>query len=55
MIRLQKLNIHELKMADRPIEHKLSTTLLGVHIDEMLTWPWDDQIKHSSSKVSNDL
>ena len=32
-------------MDDRPTEHKPSTTkLLGVHIDEMLTW--DDQIKH---------
>ena len=36
-----------------PIEHKPCTKLLGVHIDEMLTW--DDQIKHISSKVSNGL
>ena len=34
-------------------EHKPSTELLGVHIDEMLTW--NDQIKHISSKVSNGL
>ena len=41
-------------MDDRSTEHKPSTTkLLGVHIDEMLTW--DDQIKHISSKVSNVL
>ena len=39
----------------KPIEHlyRPSTKLLGVHIDEMLTW--DDQIKHISSKVSNGL
>ena len=37
----------------QPIEHKPSTKLLGVHIDEMLTW--DNQIKHISSKVSNGL
>ena len=35
------------------IRHKPSTKLLGVHIDEMLTW--DNQIKHISSKVSNGL
>ena len=34
-------------------EHKPSTKLLGVHIDETLTW--DNQIKHISSKVSNGL
>ena len=34
-----------LKMDNWPIEHKPSTKLLGVHIDEMLTW--DDQIKHT--------
>ena len=39
-----------LKLDNRPIEHKPSTTLLGVHIDEMLTW--DNQIKHISSKVA---
>ena len=44
-----KLNL----LADRPIEHKPSTKLLGVHIDEMVTW--DDQIKRISSKVSNGL
>ena len=42
-----------LELDDRPIEHKPSTKLLGVHIDEMLTW--DNQIKHISSKVSNGL
>ena len=42
-----------LKMDDWPIERKPCTKLLGVHIDEMLTW--DDQIKHISSEVSNGL
>ena len=42
-----------LGLDDRPIEHKPSTKLLGVYIDEMLTW--DNQIKHISSKVSNGL
>ena len=42
-----------LELDDRPIEHKPSTKLLGVYIDEMLTW--DNQIKHISSKVSNGL
>ena len=42
-----------LKMDDRPIEHKPSTNLLGDHIDEMLTLSLDDQIKYISSKVSN--
>ena len=42
-----------LELDDRPIGHKPSTKLLGVHIDEMLTW--DNQIKHISSKVSNGL
>ena len=42
-----------LELDDRPIEHKPSTKLLGVHIDEMLTW--DNQIKHISPKVSNGL
>ena len=42
-----------LKMDDWPIEHQPSTKLLGVHIDQMLTW--DDQIKFISSKVSNGL
>ena len=37
-------NLMNLKMDDRPIEHKPSTKLLWVHIDEMLTW--DNQIKH---------
>ena len=41
------------ELDNRPIEHKPSTKLLGVHIDEMLTW--DNQIKHISSKVSNGL
>ena len=38
-----------LELDNRPIEHKSSSKLLGVHIDEMLTW--DNQIKHISSKV----
>ena len=42
-----------LELDNRPIEHKPSTKLLGVHIDEMLTW--DNQIKYISSKVSNGL
>ena len=42
-----------LELDNRPIEHKPSTKLLGVHIDEMLTW--DNQIKHISSKVSSGL
>ena len=42
-----------LELDNRPIEHKPSIKLLGVHIDEMLTW--DNQIKHISSKVSNGL
>ena len=42
-----------LELDNRPIEHKPSTKLLGVHIDEMLTW--DNQIKHISSKVPNGL
>ena len=42
-----------LKMDDRPIEYKPSTKLLGVHIDDTLTW--DNEIKHISSKVSNGL
>ena len=50
---LTKAKFMNLKMDDWPIEHKPSTKLLGVHIDEMLTW--DNQIKHISSKVSNDL
>ena len=46
---LTKAKFMNLKMDDRPIEHKPSTTLLGVHFDEMLTW--NDQIKHIPSKV----
>ena len=42
-----------LELDNRPIEHKPSIKLLGVHIDEMLTW--DNQIKHISFKVSNGL
>ena len=42
-----------LELDNRPIEHKPSIKLLGVHIDEMLSW--DNQIKHISSKVSNGL
>ena len=50
---LTKAKFMNLKMDDWPIEHKPSTKLLGVHIDEILTW--NDQIKHVSSKVSNGL
>ena len=48
-----KIFVNNLELDDRPIEHKPSTKLLGVHIDEMLTC--DNQIKHISSKVSNGL
>ena len=48
---LAKAKFMNLKMDDRPIEYKPSTKLLGVHIDDTLTW--DNQIKHISSKVSN--
>ena len=51
--KLANANFMNLELDDRPIEHKPSTKLLGVHIDEMLTW--DNQIKHISSKVSNGL
>ena len=44
---LTKAKFMNLKMDDWPIEHKPSTKLLRVHIDEMLTL--DDQIKHISS------
>ena len=37
-----------LKMDNRPIEHKPSNKLLGVHIDEMLTW--DNQIGRASCR-----
>ena len=50
---LTRAKLMNLKMDDCPIEHKPSTKLLGVHIDEMLTW--DDQIKHISCEVSNGL
>ena len=50
---LAKAKFVNLKMDDRPIEHKPSTKSLKVYIDEMLTW--DNQIKHISSKVSNGL
>ena len=49
----QKPSLLNLKMDDRPIEYKPSTKLLGVHIDDTLTW--DNEIKHISSKVSNGL
>ena len=35
-----------LELDNRPIEHKPSTNLLGVHIDAMLSL--DNQIKHTS-------
>ena len=35
-----------LELDNRAIEHKSSTKLLGVHIDEMLSL--DNQIKHTS-------
>ena len=51
---LAKAKFMNLKMDDRPIEHKPSTIkLLGFRIVEMLTW--DNQIKHISSNVSNGL
>ena len=51
--KLANANFMNLELDDRPTEHKPSTKLLGVHIDEMLTW--DNQIKHISSKVSDGL
>ena len=42
-----------LEMNNRPTEHKTSTKLLGVYVDQMLIWV--SQIKHISSKVSNGL
>ena len=48
---LAKAKFTNLKVDDRPIEHKASTKLLEVYIDKMLTW--DNQIKHISSEVSN--
>ena len=50
---LAKAKFANLKMDDRPIEHKASAKLLEVYIDEMLTW--DNQIKQNSSQVSNCL
>ena len=47
---LAKAKFMNLKTDD---EQKPSTRLLGVHIDEMLTW--DNQIKHISSQVINGL
>ena len=44
---LAKAKFMNLKMDDRPVEHKPSTKSLEVYIDEMLTW--DNQIKHISS------
>ena len=38
---LAKAKFANLKMDDRPIEHKASAKLLDVYIDEMLTWPSD--------------
>ena len=40
---------NNLEFDNRPIEHKPSTKLFVVHIDEMLTW--DNQIKHISSSL----
>ena len=48
---LAKAKFMNLKVDDRPIEHKASAKLLEVYIDEMLTW--DNQIKYISSEVSN--
>ena len=51
---LAKAKFMNLKMDDRPIEHKPSTIkLLGVYTDDTLTW--NNQNKHISSKVSNGL
>ena len=53
---LTKAKFMKLKMDNWPIEHKPSTTLLGVHTNEMLTWDdRHDHIKHISSKVWNGL
>ena len=50
---LANANFMNLELDNRPTEHKPSTKLLGVHLDEVLTW--DNQIKHISSKASNGL
>ena len=46
---LANAKLMNLEFDNRPIEHKLSTKLFGVHIDEMQTW--DNQIKHISSSL----
>ena len=46
---LANAKLMNLEFDNRPIEHKPSTKLFGVHIDEMLTW--DNPIKHISSSL----
>ena len=43
---LAKAKFMNLELDNRPVEHKPSTKLPGVHIDEMLSL--DNQIKHTS-------
>ena len=50
---LSKGKTMDLYIDNEAIKHKPSTKLIGVHIDETLTW--DDHIKHVISKVSNGL
>ena len=47
--KLANAKFMNLELDNRPIEHKPSTKLRGVHIDEMLTW--DNQMKHISSSL----
>ena len=43
----------DINIYDKPIEKKTTTKLLGVHIDEPLSW--DSQISHIITKVQNGL
>ena len=49
MIIGSRQNLANAKLMNLEFEHKPSTKLFGVHIDEMLTW--DNQIKHISSSL----
>ena len=50
---LSKGKTMDLYIDNEAIKHKPSIKLIGVHIDETLTW--DDHIKHVFSKVANGL
>ena len=49
---LTKAKLMNLKMDDWPIEHKPCTKLLGVHIDEMLTWDIRSNIFYLKSRMA---